>query len=325
MQELRAVVREVLEAAEARALCMPSAWQSACSLLVSWGIIAGSFVLCALAPTVWAYALATILIGGRQLALAILMHEAAHRSLFASRRANDFFGTWLCAAPTWNHLAPYRTHHLEHHRHTGSADDPDLCLVTPFPTTRVGLARKLLRDLSGVSGLRRIVGLLAVDLGYMTYTASGGSQPVRPSLPRFARVRLAVSRLGPVALTNAALFGVLAWSGHAGLYGIWALAYLTTFSLFLRIRAMAEHAAVPDPHNPLQQTRTTHAGLLARLTVAPHHVNYHLEHHLLMGVPQYRLPALHRLLTERHLLDGACVEPGYGAVLRKLSTQDHAG
>ncbi len=320
MEKRRAGLRGVLEADEARALCAPSDLQGALSIAVTWGLIAASFVLCALWPAVWSYALAIILIGGRQLALAILMHEAAHRTLFASRRLNDLLGTWLCAAPTWNHLEPYRIHHLAHHRHTGSEDDPDLCLVTPFPTTRLGLARKLLRDLSGLSGLRRIVGLLAMDLGYITYTASGGSRPVRPSLAWRARLRLAISRLFPVFLSNFVLLAILTVSGHPGLFAIWALAYLTTFSLFLRVRAMAEHAAVPDQRDPIQQTRTTHAGLLARLTVAPHHVNYHLEHHLLMGVPQHRLPALHRLLAERKFLVDACVEPNYGAVLRKLTT-----
>jgi fatty acid desaturase len=37
----------------------------------------------------------------------------------------------------------------------------------------------------------------------------------------------------------------------------------------------------------------------------PHHVNYHLEHHLCPAVPHYRLPALHRLLQEKGALEGA--------------------
>ena len=37
----------------------------------------------------------------------------------------------------------------------------------------------------------------------------------------------------------------------------------------------------------------------------PHHVNYHVEHHLFPAVPHYRLPELHRELAERGILEGA--------------------
>jgi hypothetical protein len=34
-------------------------------------------------------------------------------------------------------------------------------------------------------------------------------------------------------------------------------------------------------------------------------VNYHLEHHLYPAVPHYHLPALHRALQSRGVLEGA--------------------
>jgi len=37
----------------------------------------------------------------------------------------------------------------------------------------------------------------------------------------------------------------------------------------------------------------------------PHHVNYHLEHHLYPAVPHYHLPRLHRLLRAKGVLEGA--------------------
>jgi len=73
---------------------------------------------------------------------------------------------------------------------------------------------------------------------------------------------------------------------------------------------------IPEPTDPLRNTRTTLVSWWERLLLAPNRVNYHLEHHLLMTVPLYKLPRLHRLLDERGLLDGACVTRGYADVLR---------
>jgi hypothetical protein len=58
-----------------------------------------------------------------------------------------------------------------------------------------------------------------------------------------------------------------------------------------------EHGAVDDLGSPLAARTNRTWGrnrLAARLF--PHHVNYHLEHHLYPAVPHYHLPRLHRLL-----------------------------
>jgi fatty acid desaturase len=78
---------------------------------------------------------------------------------------------------------------------------------------------------------------------------------------------------------------------------------------------------ITDPSDPLQNTRTTLASPLERLFVAPNRVNYHLEHHLLMTVPHYKLPEMHRLLCERGALDGANVVRGYREVLRRAGSK----
>ena len=92
------------------------------------------------------------------------------------------------------------------------------------------------------------------------------------------------------------------------LYLLWAGAWLTTNTLVTRIRSIAEHALTPDADDPLGNTRTTLARWWERLFIAPNRVNYHLEHHLLMTVPHYKLPRLHALLRRARLLARACVE-----------------
>ncbi|HJK95502.1 MAG TPA: fatty acid desaturase family protein [Polyangiaceae bacterium LLY-WYZ-15_(1-7)] len=312
-------ITAVLSREEIAELTRASDLRGALSLLTDWGIVAGAMALVACFPHALTVLLALALIGSRQLALAVLTHECAHRSLFRTKGLHDLVGTWLCAAPVWADLVRYREHHRRHHVHAGTEGDPDRGLVEAFPTSRASLARKLLRDLVGWTGARRVLGLLAIDLAYVRYTASTFLGRAEPR-PFGARLRHAARHLGPVLLTNGALLGLLWALGHPRLYLLWVGAWMTTYSLVLRLRAIAEHACTEWSPNPWRNTRTTRAGLLARLFLAPHHVNFHLEHHLLMTVPHYRLPELHRLLAERGMLDARNTAPGYLAVLRRVTT-----
>jgi len=289
------------------------------AVLGDWAIIAAALALAAWRPAAWSVALALLLLGGRQLGLAILMHEGSHGSLFRTRALNSVVGRWLCGAPIGIDIERYRTHHLAHHSFTGTERDPDLCLVRPFPTTRGGFARKLARDLVGLTGIKRLVGLLAMDFGFITYTASGDAERITDPEPWPRRLALGLRRVAPPLVVNASLFTLLWALGHGWVYLLWVGAWLTTFSLFLRIRAIAEHACTELSAEPLRNTRTVRAGPLARLFVAPHGVCFHLEHHLLMTVPYFRLQALHRLLVERGALDESPVASSYLSVLRRAT------
>jgi fatty acid desaturase len=285
-------VRDLLAIADARA------WLS---IAVDWGLVAAAFALVAHAPGILTVVVALVVIGGRQLGLAVLMHEAAHRTLLRHRRWNDAVGTWLCAYPIWGDLHAYRAYHLRHHAKTLTEEDPDLGLATPFPITRRSLWRKVWRDLSGQTGLKRAAATLRRE---------------RTRRTDFMGMR---NRYG-VVITNAALLVLLALAGHPALYLLWVGAWLTTYSLAMRIRSIAEHAMIDDPADPLRNTRTTLAAWWERLLIAPNRVNFHLEHHLLPTVPHYRLPYFHRLLRERGVLARACVTRGYLRVLRTAAS-----
>lgn len=313
--------QDVLSREEIRELVEPSDWRGAFSLITTWALIAASLALVATFRTnPWAWLIALFLLGGRQLALAILMHECSHRSLFKTRILNDVLGKWLCAAPVWQRLDDYRKHHLTHHTRTSFDDDPDIGLARPFPVSRAALCRKLLRDLLGATFVRRVVAQLAMDFGYLTYTASTTATLV-PQKGRDFRdaLRDGARNFGPVLLSNLALYLVLTACGSSWLYLVWALANATTFNVFVRVRSMAEHALTDVGEDITRNTRTMIASPIARLTVAPHHVNYHIEHHLLMTVPHYRLKRLHRLLVERGALSQARVERSYVAIVRAMA------
>lgn len=294
-----------------------SDWRGAWAVASTWLIIALALAVLARWPNPITFIGAVIVIGGRQLCLGILQHDAAHRTLFRTPWLNDTLTDWLCARPIWVDQGLYRPHHLAHHTKTGTDADTDITLHEGFPVTRASLIRKLARDLVGLTGLKTVYGHILMDAGVIKWTVA--NDVVR--LPANGRrlhhyVGRALRKMAPTLLTNAALWGVLALTGHAWLYWAWALAFLTTLPLFMRIRSIAEHGCLERTTDMLRNTRTTRAGWLARLTVAPLRVNFHQEHHLMASVPYYRLPLMSRLLQEKLQRPPA---PGYLEVLKLAS------
>ncbi|MCA9632343.1 MAG: fatty acid desaturase family protein [Myxococcales bacterium] len=314
-------VSEMFSREEIRELTRRSNWRGWLALLSIWSGIAASFIVLAVWPHPLTLILALIVLGGRQLGCAILMHEGSHGTLFANKRLSRFVSDWFAGKLVWTDQARYRVHHGKHHRYTGTERDVDRSLVANLPTTRRGLYRKFLRDLLGLTGLKRLVGLFLMDMGLLKWTVATDTHRL-PRRRLGEHLRSLVRNAWGVWLMNAALALVLWLCGQLWLYGVWVLAYLTTFSLFLRIRSLAEHACLEQSPDMLRNTRTTRAGWLARLTVAPLSVNYHLEHHLMPGVPYYRLAAMHRLLVERGFTPRA---PGYLDVLRAVSARPARG
>jgi fatty acid desaturase len=300
--------RDALSADELASLKTLHDWHSWLSIAVNWGIVFAAFALVAAWPNVFTILLALFLIGGRQLGFAVLMHEASHGTLLRERRWNDWAGNWLCAFPVWGDLEPYRPYHLQHHAMTWTDKDPDVSLATPFPITRASLWRKIWRDLSGQTGWKRARFTLRRDLGLsqgkvQRRNGSGWHRLVRPGI------------------TNAMLLALLTLAGHPALYLLWVVAWLTTYSLVMRIRAIAEHSMPSDPSSEMGNTRTTRARWWERLFLAPNGVNYHLEHHLLISVPHYHLARMHRLLRERGALNDALLASSYWSVLDTASSR----
>ncbi|MDP9139773.1 MAG: fatty acid desaturase family protein [Pseudomonadota bacterium] len=311
--------RDVLSAEQIGALTARSDIRGLWAVISTWIVIAATFTVMAIWPNPLTIFFGAWMLAGRQLALAILQHEAAHGTLFRSRMLNDVLGDWACARPIWLDMHKYRAHHLRHHAHTGLDGDPDLSLSAPFPVTRRSLARKLLRDITGYTGLKVMLGHVLMAAGIIRWTVANDIERLPPDGRNgLDRLMLTLRNLGPTLLFHAALFALL-WSlGQAWMFALWMLAYLAPFALLLRLRSLAEHACTEAVGDAFRNTRTTHAGWLARMTVAPMRVNYHIEHHFMASVPYYRLPELHSLLREKGLFETL---PGYLDVLRTVSAK----
>jgi fatty acid desaturase len=244
---------EVLTSVEITRLRRKSNVAGALLVLHAWAVVAAAMALFVLWPNPLTFIAAVMVIGGRQLGLAILMHDAAHGLLFANRRLNDVLGQWLCAYPVFTDMALYRPYHLKHHRLTQQPDDPDLVLSAPFPITRGSLKRKLLRDLSGRTAYQRRRLQLRDALG----------PPEWPWRKRLARFRM---RLGGGVLVNVVMLIVLTALGYWWLYPLlWLLPMATWYQAITRVRNIAEHAMVPDNDDDF---RAHHARQPAR-TAAP--------------------------------------------------------
>lgn len=323
--------KDILTAEEMAALLKKSDLRGFIEIGTTWGLIALALALVALwphLPTVFVpVCISLVLLGNRHLALAILVHDASHHALFKTRWLNDFAGKWFASAPVLQNLEGYRTYHLQHHRYTGldyqnDKGDPDIILTRNYPISKKSLRRWILRDLTARSAPRLYLGLMAMNLGIIKFDLSGRVV----MLPKQRRSALGwfihgVRTLGPFLLTNGAMLALLVLAGHGWLYLLWLAAGFTTFQFFVRIRSIAEHGMLPRVADMLQNTRTTEVSFWERLTFAPHHVNYHLEHHFLMGVPSYRLPQMHRLLKERGVFKDAPLAHGYAEVLRLATTK----
>lgn len=275
----------------------------------AWLVIAACMVVFAWFPNPVVLLIGVVLVGARQLGLAILMHDAAHGVLTQSRWLNEFLGQYVCAWPLFSDLFAYRSYHLQHHRHTQQVRDPDLSLSAPFPITAASFRRKLLRDVTGQTTYKQRVAQFR-----NAFTAKGGSTA--------AGLRKGFSRLGGAIAINLGLLLVLTLAGYWHLFFLlWVLPFFIWFPLITRIRNIAEHAVVPDNDDPFRHARTTKANLLWRACVAPYWVNYHVEHHLLMYVPCYNLPRFHHLLMDKGFGTRMEIQPDYPTVLRLATSR----
>ena len=78
------------------------------------------------------YLLSALIIGARQRAIASLLHEAAHGTLFKSKRLNTTIGRICCGWTILQSFDAYRTSHvLNHHPRIGDIQrDPDFQYMT---------------------------------------------------------------------------------------------------------------------------------------------------------------------------------------------------
>jgi fatty acid desaturase len=291
-------------------------------LVFNYVIVALCFAMVLAVPHALTWVLASAMLAGRQLGLAILMHDCAHGAFFKTARLNIEIGQWLCAAPVLADLHRYRTYHLEHHRHAGSPDDPDRTNYESYPVSGKSLIRKFSRDLVGITGIKILITVIKMNAGTVSYQLAYDPSKKESSLPFKTQASNLLKGLSPSLIFHGLLFSFFLNLNHPEVYFLWWTAWLTFYMAFSRLRNSSEHGAPinKDDLNPLYNTRTTLASWWERLLVAPNYVNYHLEHHLLPTLPSYHLPEFHQTLLKKGVLAGSKISSGYYQVIKELKS-----
>lgn len=305
----RAASRRTLSPAELAALTQLNDLRSLGAVAITVGVIALAIAFAVAAwPSPWAL-LSVLVIGVEQHALFILAHESAHYRLFRSRLLNDAIGRTIGMASGIS-MCTYRVIHRLHHNNLYTDEDPDTAIHGGYPRGVAYLWKKLAQDLLGLNAWKTF----AYFFGAPAINAATQRAP-RPLDDTSPALRSAARRDRWLVLgfqLGAPLVAFALGNGHALLLYLilWVLPLVTVLQPILRLRAIAEHGAATDLSSPLTAARCNRttgsvANVLGRMLLFPHHVNYHLEHHLYPAVPHYRLPALHRLLDEKGVLRDA--------------------
>lgn len=300
----------------------PRRWLLA--VLCDWLVVFASIALCLLWPRWFTFVFGILLIGTRQHALGVLMHEGVHYRITSSRRLNDFLSDWLVGYPILCPTAGYRSFHLEHHRLLDTPNDPERITMDEFPSEWSFPMRclqfvwLLVRDMSGLWPKPLIV------LAQLIWNIP------RKDVLHHARN---IAALHSVLLISAIVAGQL-WTYLL----LWLLPLVTVFPACFRIRTVAEHSAV-DLHRDrytrqqvdvLNSTRSTiYHTVLGRFfgwLVTPHSINYHIEHHLYPTVPFHLLPALaSSLRREPEFRKGAHTTSNVFTLVKELTNVESGG
>lgn len=253
----------------------------ACTVF-EWVLIVGAAGLAIQAESIFATVLAVVLIGTRQHALLILMHEFSHRQFSRTRPVlNDTLGDLLTALPFTITLFGFRRDHAAHHLHTATERDPNWvsCIGQDrftFPKSSFDVVILLIKHCGGLYSLHEFKTALV--------TSKMASQ-----CPPSTQCRQWIFAIVVAAL----LTGFHLWL-EALVY--WLVPMFTVLMVLLYWRDVAEHFALPQPGHGV--SRTVIAPWWERLLIAPHGVGFHAEHHRYPAVPGFRLAQVHAALME---------------------------
>ena len=256
----------------------------------------------------WILPIALIIIGSRQHALLVLMHESAHRRISNWRFYNDVIGELIA----WNFFASmrgYRRHHMSHHvlENLNTLKDPDFARKQnekwAFPMSRWQVLKILLRDL-----------FLLNSSDYIQEMKDAKNNKIMNT----ADLRWQIARI----VYMIALAGVLLKLGLIWIFLIyWVLPILTTLKVIFRIRSIADHICT-DGNHPISRTRTIIGNWFDRILIGPCSIGVHGPHHLYPTIPYYRLRQAHAVLLENATYKEYChVSATYYQALEDCTTK----
>lgn len=269
-----------------------SGWRSAGTVfLVIATVTATIFLFQTLIPASlrwWLYPIALVIIGSRQHAMGVLVHEGVHYRLFPSRFWNEVIGESLLAWPLGFTQAGFRRIHLSHHRHNWTPRDPDLIRKWgnpdwSFPRPPGQVLKTLILDFLMLKSFQ----LFRRNQGIHHWEKQ---QEFRE--PAVTKIRRSLQIIYYLLFVLLFSFCGL-WNEY---FWFWLLPALTWAKTVRRLRAYADHYGLPK--SATMMARNTELNFLGSFLIMPLHVNLHLVHHLHSEVPWYNLKKLHHELLK---------------------------
>lgn len=290
---------------EAKKLSAVSNVRFVWAVVRQWSVIAAAMGVAVWSESWVVYVLMMLVIGTRQHALGILIHDGTHYRCLSNRKLNDIACDLFCALPVGMLTSRYRYEHQMHHRFINTEQDPywvdfSRDAMWHWPKDKRRAMYVFVGDLFGFN---------AASIGRAVYRWS-------PWINHFAREGYPrpPTRSERMTIYGFLLFvvGLLVLTGGWLTFTLLWLVPLSTITvLLIRLRTIAEHLALPN-RKELDASRHVDGTLLEQLSVAPLNINYHIDHHLFPSVPYYNLPKLHELLlkNERYRV-GAHINRSY--------------
>lgn len=250
-----------------------------------------AFILLALVPSLFAKAIAFLVIGTRQYALFIIGHDGMHRNLHPRRVVNDRMTRWLVYAPLGMALDAGRKSHLDHHRLLGFENDPDRYL---HGAENKSTWSSFLLFLTGLATFPKTV-----------WKVSPFSKPNADPTAKRQSKSLSSLIVSWIPVVSVQLIIVAMMYGSPLTLWCYPLFWILPIYLLVFVpdetRAFCDHAhpVVPDRCMDEQRLITYVPPMWERCLFSPNHMNYHAEHHLWPFIPYYNLPRAHRLAIAR--------------------------
>ena len=279
--------------ADVRAASRPDNWHGPLEAVEHWTWIAvwGAVSVLAWQHTPWwlavaVYVVAVFFIGGRQRAVAGMLHMAAHRAFMADHRLGTVVGTVLGGFPVLQSYTGYRASHLgEHHGRLGDPErDPDYRQYRDNGLCGADLSRRTLRRY-----LRRLVTPRATA-SYVLYLLrhrilAAGEHPVE----RLTRVTLLVAVVAAAVVTGTWPWVVL----------LWLVPLVTTQVWIGALAELLEHFPILEtaPRVDIHMSWNRVYGLGTRFLLGEKDgEGFHLVHHLFPRTPMWRLREVDAIL-----------------------------
>jgi fatty acid desaturase len=260
------------------------------ALAINWAIILGTIGIWLYFQNYWLMPLAMFVIGARQHAMGVLLHEGAHGNIVRNRKWNNRIAKWFAAWPIGINFENYKYVHSKHHLHLNHEEDPDWMLFKAWhhlPADRAFYFKYFGKFLLGFGFYDLIK--------FQNYWHQTNPNARRLSGDQWMNATLLLCLVYGLYSGN--------WSFFLNFFLLWVAPLAMVAYPINSLRAIMEHYSFPgytadDVRNRLKNSRSIRGNLFERFVFIPYNVGYHLEHHIYDTIPFYHLDKLSNLLKQ---------------------------